>query len=218
MAPQNNDRVTSAASNKPSGSQTHLDPPAAAAAAAESRAKLADGCFSSSPLFVFPLAGAAPANCEELSSRNFCTDSKFLNYSGEKGQRVRKSCEEREKKKQQTQKKVNRFYVGVVRELSTLPYTRDSVNAKRLGVKTFFLGSFFFFPFSDFPQLQNEREKKKSNYQTRLESSLDAWDAFEAWDAAALLLTSGAGTARPRLKTSRSLSGKDAAPRTKVNF
>lgn len=69
--------------------------------------------------------------------------------------------------------------MGVVRELSTLPYTRDSVNAKRLGVKTFFLGSFFFFPFSDFPQLQNEREKK-SNYQTRLESSLDAWDAFEA--------------------------------------
>lgn len=148
MAPQNNDRVTSAASNKPSGSQTHLDPPvAAAAAAAESRAKLADGCFSSSPLFVFPLARRSTRKLRGIIFSQLLHQFKVSQLFRRKRTAREKVLRRERKKKQRTQKKVNRFYVGVVRELSTLPYTRDSVNAKRLGVKTFFLGSFFFFSF-----------------------------------------------------------------------
>lgn len=133
MAPQNNDRVTSAVSNKPSGTQTHLDPLAVVSAAERAEPSWPTGLLFFISFCVFPLAGAVTANCEEKSTGNFYTNSKFLNFFGKKGQRVRKVLQRQTKKtpkKLEKKKKFNRFYVGVVRELSTLSYTRESVNAK----------------------------------------------------------------------------------------
>lgn len=144
MAPQNNDRVTSVAANKPFGMQAHLD---------HRRRWRRQRELSQAGLLVFAsylcspiLAGAATEQKAEKKCSDFTPIQSFFNFFSEK-----RACEQSPAKRDRKagRKKSNRFNVGVTHEWSTLLFHRISqcqtIRSKNL--RSFF---FFFLVFSNF--------------------------------------------------------------------